>query len=278
MGIGVLLRGQTGNATVSWGSFSPYMIYLLKSIRLRTFCKEIRAYAKRQNTNPLRLILAIGFHFMPHGIKKYRYFKKNGQDYIELLSPINPQFAKAMKVEERFKKYKEDPLFLEHGDSFHVRMKMLSASGFSHLGAIETKTSLAFGVEKRDPTRDKRVIEFCINLPENQWVRNGEERRFIRRAMEGYMPDMVRLNSTVRGKQAADWMQRIAPHWAEVYPEMETIGDNELERKYLDIPKIKRFLAENKELSPDDHDGTESGVRLLIRALIFTRFLRSMAE
>ena len=57
---------------------------------------------------------------------------------------------------------------------------------------------------------------------------------------------------------------------------METIGDNELERKYLDIPRIKRFLAANKELSPDDNEGIESGVRLLIRALIFTRFLRSM--
>lgn len=92
------------------------------------------------------------------------------------------------------------------------------------------------------------------------------------------MPDMVRLNTTVRGRQAADWMQRIAPEWAEVYEEMETIGDNELEKKYLDIPRIKRFLAANKELSPDDNDGTETGVRLLIRALIFTRFLRSFEE
>ncbi|MDP4124822.1 MAG: asparagine synthase-related protein [Bacillota bacterium] len=275
MGLDVLLSGQSGNATVSWGNFNSYMIYLLKNIRLNTFLKEIRAYSKRQKTNPLRLILGIGFNFMPYRIKKHRYIKKNGQDFSEFLSPINPQFAKAMKVEKRFKKYKFDPLFIAHGDSFTERMKMLVTSGFSHLGAIETKSTLAFGVEKRDPTRDKRVIEFCINLPENQWVRDGEERRFIRHAMKGYMPDMVRLNTTVRGRQAADWMQRIAPEWAAVYKEMETIGDNELERKYLDIPRIKRFLAANKELSPDDNDGTESGVRLLIRALIFTRFLRS---
>lgn len=222
------------------------------------------------------MILGVGFKFMPYEMRKYRFLRKNGKDFTELLSPINPQFAKAMKVEKRFEKYHIDPFFIEHGDSFEERMKMLATSGFSHLGAIETKSSLAYGVEKRDPTRDKRVIEFCINLPENQWVREGEERRFIRHAMEGYMPDMVRLNSTVRGKQAADWMQRIKPEWAEVYKEMETIGDNELERKYLDITKIKRFLAANKKLSPDDHDGTESGVRLLIRALIFTRFLRSL--
>ena len=89
---------------------------------------------------------------------------------------------------------------------------MLGNSGFSHLGAIETKSSLVFGVEKRDPTRDKRVIEFCINLPENQWVRDGEERRFIRHAMEGYMPGYgAPEHTTVRGRQAADWVQRIVP-------------------------------------------------------------------
>ncbi|MDD3230680.1 MAG: asparagine synthase-related protein [Oscillospiraceae bacterium] len=274
-GIGVLLSGQTGNATVSWGNFSPYIIFLLKNARIRTFFKEIEAYSKRQKINPLRMIRSTGFNFMPYVIKKYRYIKRNGTDYTELLSPINPQFAKAIKVEKRLKMYKADQLFIDHGDSFEERMKMLGTSAFSHLGAIETKSSLKFCVEKRDPTRDKRVIEFCINLPENQWVRDGEERRFIRHAMEGYMPDMVCLNTTVRGRQAADWVQRIVPEWAEVYREMETIGDNELERKYLDIPRIKRFLAANKELSPDDNEGIESGVRLLIRALIFTRFLRS---
>ena len=138
--------------------------------------------------------------------------------------------------------------------------------------------SLAYGMEMRDPTKDKRLIEFCFSLPQNQWARDGEDRRLIRRAMAGYMPDKVRLNSTVRGKQAADWMQRITPdEWAAAHAEMETIGDGELERKYLDVPRIKRILARNQTLSPDDHEGHKSGVILLIRALIFTRFLRSIS-
>ena len=151
---------------------------------------------------------------------------------------------------------------------------MLDHATFSHLGAIETIRALTFGIEKRDPTRDKRVIEFCINLPENQWVRNGEERSFIRHAMKGYMPDKVRLNTTVRGRQAADWIQRIIPDWDKTWQEIATIGENELERKYLDIPLIKDTLEKNKTLKEDD-DGL-SGINLLIRALIFARFLRSM--
>jgi asparagine synthase (glutamine-hydrolysing) len=94
--------------------------------------------------------------------------------------------------------------------------------------------------------------------------------------MSGYMPDEVRLNTTVRGKQAADWMQRIKPEWADIYKEMGTIGEGELERKYLDIPKIKRFLSENREHNTNHYEGNESGIKLLIRALIFVRFLRRL--
>jgi asparagine synthase (glutamine-hydrolysing) len=161
------------------------------------------------------------------------------------------------------------------GDPLRQRPRVLGFSRFSRSGAEATKQSLLFGIAKQDPTWDKRLIDFCVNLPETQWVRGGEERRLIRHAMKGRMPEKVRLN-IVRGYQAADLIQRIVPEWAEAYKEMGTIGAGELERKYLDIPKLKRFLAENRELSADDHDGKSSGVQLLIRTLIFTRFLRSL--
>jgi hypothetical protein len=82
------------------------------------------------------------------------------------------------------------------------------------------------------------------------------------------LSDKGRTNRVIRGKQAADWVQRIMPEWEKVREEIATIGDYELERKYLDIPRIKEFLKANQELRYDD-DGNSSGVRLLIRALIF---------
>ena len=275
MDVGVMLGGQSGNATVSWGSFGSYAAYLLKTGRFALLLKESKAYAHQKKRDPHKVVLRTLWSLLPYKIREIEYLRRNGKDYFQIYSPVNPQFFQAMGGERRLRKFNCDPLFLNHGDSYETRKKMLSEATFSHLGGIEEKLSLAYSVEKRDPTRDKRVIEFCINLPENQWVRDGEERRFIRHAMKGYMPDKVRLNTTVRGRQAADWIQRIVPAWTDIYREMETIGENELERKYLDIPKIKRVLAKNKELSTDDYNG-EGGVRLLIRALIFTRFLRNL--
>ena len=76
MDIGVMLSGQTGNATVSWGSFRPYMIYLLKNGRVLTFFREIKACSELQKNNPLRLILSVGFHFIAARNKKIPIHEK----------------------------------------------------------------------------------------------------------------------------------------------------------------------------------------------------------
>ena len=273
MDVGILLVGQSGNSTVSWGNFNAYITYLLKTNNLCNFFKEIRAFSKMHNSNPVKLCFNSLLNFMPYEIKKLVHKIRGGKDYNKLLSPINPAFFSMMKMKKRLKKYHVDTLFIDHRDSFGERIKIMDVSAFSHLGAIETKIALAFGVEIRDPTRDKRLIEFCINLPENQWVRKGHERRLIRCAMKGHMPDKVRLNTTIRGKQAADWVQRIMPDWDKACEEIADIGSSERERKYLDIPRIQEFLNKNKELKYDDNG--LSGVRLLIRALIFARFIKS---
>lgn len=141
-----------------------------------------------------------------------------------------------------------------------------------HLGVIATKLGLAHRMLERDPTMDKRVIEFCLSVPEDQYVRYGRERNLIRRAMAGIVPDKVRLNETVRGVQGADWAQRLEPQWPEIKDEISKIGELPAEREYLDIEKIQRELKKYNTLEIDaagDH-----GLRMLMRSLIFSRFLR----
>lgn len=273
MGIGVMLDGQSGNATVSWGNPDAYSRYLLHSFQLKEYCRDKRLLAKKRNAHLLRLIMSDLYLYLPYRVRKYRYLARGGENYLQTLSPINPAFMHSMQVEARFACLGADPLFLNKGDSFTQRSKLLRPAGFSHLGAMETKMPLHLGLVRRDPTRDKRLIEFCMNIPEDQWVRDGQDRRLIRRAMQGYLPDMIRLNTTVRGKQAADWMQRIAPQWEQIRTEIAAIGTGELERKYLDIDRIKNLLNKNQVL--DTSKGNHADIRLMTRALIFTRFLRA---
>ncbi|MGE5458830.1 MAG: asparagine synthase-related protein, partial [Methanobacterium sp.] len=273
MGVGVMLDGQSGNATVSWGNWDAYIRYLLDSLHFMEYYREKRLLAEKRNAKLMRLILHDLYQYAPHQIKKYRYESRGGKNHFQALSPINFEFMRSMQVEARFTGLGVGPLFSDKGGSFAQRYRLLCPAVFSHLATMETKIPLDLGMVRRDPTRDKRLIEFCMNIPENQWVRGGYERRLIRQAMQGYLPDMIRLNTTIRGQQAADWMQRILPHWGQITAEIAGIGENDLARKYLDIDRIKNLLNNNRVL--DCSKGNNADIRLLLRALIFTRFLRA---
>lgn len=57
------------------------------------------------------------------------------------------------------------------------------------------KSGAAFGVEPRYPFFDRRLMEFCVAVPEDQKFADGWPRLLLRRAMTGVLPDAVRWRS-----------------------------------------------------------------------------------
>ncbi len=259
--VGVVLTGGAGNATISWGERLPYLLSLYRSGKWLRLFRECWSAARPQR-RPLRALYRLSRQLM--FTSEERPFK------IHSLSPINPDFAGRAAVAERFNQFFSDPLKLL--DSYEARQDLLSTEGFSHMGIIDTKLGLAHQMAWCDPTMDRRVIEFCLSVPEDQYVRDGSERYLIRRAMAGIIPDKVRLNDTVRGVQAADWAQRLEPVWPEMRDEISKIGTLAAEREYLDIAKIQRELARFSTLG--DAAANDYSLRMLIRSLIFSRFLK----
>jgi asparagine synthase (glutamine-hydrolysing) len=84
-------------------------------------------------------------------------------------------------------------------------------------------------------------MEFCISIPDNQYVREGKDRWLIRRAMTGLMPAVV-LDEKRRGLQAADIGRRLLAHFDETESALQRIERSELAGQYLDIPLMRRTL------------------------------------
>lgn len=53
----------------------------------------------------------------------------------------------------------------------------------------------AHGVEVRHPFMDVRLVEYCLGLPARQSFNNGWARAIMRRAMQGVVPDEIRLRA-----------------------------------------------------------------------------------
>ena len=271
--IGVILNGSAGNRTISWGSLDPYLLRLLRTGKLRHFVSESWA-ATRGDQRRWRALLYLFVRMLPYEVQKQYYRRRDPGRFrnIQALSPINPGFDRRMRIDERFRRFHYDPLFINYGDSRSLRPGELQADFFSHVGQIITKHSLPYGVVQRDPTMDKRVIEFCLRVPDEQYVRNGQARLLLRRAMDGLLPDKVRLNRSEFGMQGVDWAQRLQPNWTELRAEIEDIGALPAEREYLDVPRIQAEL--DRAATLEDNGPANPALRMLVRSLIFSRWLR----
>jgi asparagine synthase (glutamine-hydrolysing) len=64
------------------------------------------------------------------------------------------------------------------------------------------RVASAVAVEPRDPFLDRRVVAFCLSLPDDQTMQRGWPKAVLRRAMAGKLPDAVRWR---RGKEHLGW-------------------------------------------------------------------------
>lgn len=97
------------------------------------------------------------------------------------------------------------------------------------------------GIDQRDPTMDKRLVEFCLAIPEQQFLRGGVTRSLHRRVMEGALPPVV-LHETRRGLQAADWHVSLTAARAEVGGELDRLEHSALASRLLDLPRLRRLV------------------------------------
>lgn len=268
-GCKVLLNGQYGNCTISFGDFVTNSLTLFRDMRYVKLYREISAYSKLRKVPTYKVSKALLKVFVPYNLKRLIKKRKEKVDiYID--SPVNPMLIRKWNVDNRINELRLNEYPKRYYDLYETRKDIVNPIAFSHIGAMETKLSLTHGIVQRDPTRDKRVIEFCMSIPTDQFVSNGQGRNLIRRGMKGILPDMIRINSTKRGLQSADWMERLEPLWDFIKADIESYFINEEINKYIDVEKVRKRLCNINNLSGDEK---WFSIRLIIITLVFSNFI-----
>ncbi len=74
----------------------------------------------------------------------------------------------------------------------------------------EDRNSMAHSVESRLPFLDYKLVEFAVNCPPSLKLRDGWSKWILRKALEGTLPDSVRLRRTKLGFDTpqARWMRQ----------------------------------------------------------------------
>ncbi|GAB7554709.1 asparagine synthase-related protein [Novosphingobium sp. 11B] len=169
----------------------------------------------------------------------------------------------------------------------HGRERGVTSLDF-RLGALRTngdgdmyKAMLAqWGLDLRDPTADRRLVELSLRIPVERLIWNGEPRAILRRILADRAPPEV-LDNRQRGYQSADWAQSICEDRQAFIEEMERLELYEPTADFLDTARIRRLVDTLPAAdSPEwDSDEAENSYRLAcLRTISAASHMRHIAR
>jgi len=266
----VLLTGQGGNVTVSWTGGAMNLWPYLWPWKLREFRRRFLDLQKRQGLSFLggvKRFLA-GPLVSPLRSRRRYGLGANGPVFLQY-SAIHPSWAHSLHLERLMQAQGHDPYFRTDYNPLATRY-MIFKSGQSVGGALWGESSGAYGMEVRDPTIDKRLLEFCLGVPDVCHYAEGLDRALLRRALRGLLPDQVRLNRR-RGLQAADICRRVRDNVTEIAEALHRLERHTLAPEVLDLPKMRRVLQSIQ--TGTTRENTGEAITILSRGLGVGMFL-----
>jgi asparagine synthase (glutamine-hydrolysing) len=132
-----------------------------------------------------------------------------------------------------------------------------------------------FGIDFRTPAFHRPLVEFCFGIPEDQYLREGQDRWLIRRAMKGRLPDIV-LSQKRFGTQAADWYPRLTRQRKQIAREVKRLAEHPEVASILDMQRLNAILENWPERQPAEYTPEESRMMAVPDALGAAYFIENM--
>lgn len=265
-GIRVLLTGEGGNPGWSYDGLrtlntlfrNGHWLHFARELRLggrtRPYGFDGLALLRREVLRPLE----------PVELTKWR--RSLGNDGTELwsgFSAIHPVFARDIGLAERCRLAGHHPALIGPNDALAARLHLLR--GLEHGRDIFTALRALSGIETRTPLLDVRLLEFCLSLPDAQFLCNGEFRRLPRRAMAGRLPVSV-LENRLIGSQNPEIMLRMAALRPKLAAEIDSLKQIPAADYMLDLARLAAIVRDWRDVAEI--------TQMLPRALHVGYFLR----
>jgi asparagine synthase (glutamine-hydrolysing) len=148
-------------------------------------------------------------------------------------------------------------------------------SGIEFRGEWEAGILALHGVDLRDPTSDLDVAQFCLGIPDQQYLAEGINRSVIRRAMWNLLLPTVLANRK-RGLQAADWFGKLSRRRETMADEVRRLRTSSLAAEAINLKQLERLVEDwpRQIDSRDDRRRIEAYQFALLGGLSAGRFLQ----
>jgi asparagine synthase (glutamine-hydrolysing) len=230
-GIGVMLEGASGNGTISFETWAV----LHQFFRRGRWGKLARTTSGLRRHGDISLRAAARASLAGWLPKRVSRALIPGDPARHQYSPLLPAH-----MMEQFRA--NQGIFFDPLNEFQEpRDEMISLFEGLNTASTRAATQAITGIESRDPTADKRIYEFCIAIPPEQYVVGGHSRSLVRRAMRDRLPESTLLRYK-RGHQSADWHVAMTEALPELRQEVAAIGRNDAARDAIDVSRMNQLL------------------------------------
>jgi asparagine synthase (glutamine-hydrolysing) len=269
-GIKVVLKGNCGNSTLSFTG-APAIGDGLRRGRIAGAVRDLKGLARLRG-HPLRRVVASQIYhaWVPRGVERWREQRRSGTMPWLAYSMLSPGFLAEVDYAAEAAAVGHDVPFRLPYESREQRLRLMQAQyGRDFRGYARRKGSY----EDRDPYCDRRMVEFCLGIPDDQYWRDGQGRWLARRVLADRVPAET-LAQTVRARQAPEWYSLASARRDAMAEAIDRIERSPLASRVLDVPRMRALLDD----WPADADAAERTMTLhgyaLPRAIAMGGFLR----
>lgn len=270
--LGILLVGQMGNMTLSYAGMD-LLPELLRAGRLIALVRTVAQLTAKTQMRWRGALANIFGPFTPPWMwqwlnERFADGKWDVRDYTAIRAERLSELA--VRARERDLDFAYRPW----KDGFAKRLWALGRGDHANY----YKGALAgWGVDIRDPTADKRLVEFCLAVPTDQFLHDGVPRALAKRALADRLPAAV-LNESKKGYQAADWHEGLTAARGAITAELSRLDECAPAAKLLDLPRLKQLVA-NWPTSGWERKSVRQAYRLaLLRGTAAGHFLRKASR
>ncbi len=185
-GLDVMLTGAMGNMTLSYDG-GEVLAAQWRAGAWRAMIGTLASRRRSDNASALQLASALIGAVLPGGWRRRaRRLAGRAQPSLIAQAAIRPEFLEASGLADAIASGAGRIADEHRGDGRAIRLAMMRQSDVR--GDYARASRRLHGIDTRDPTVDRRLIELCLSIPEGQFSLGGEPRSLARRMLRGMLP------------------------------------------------------------------------------------------
>jgi asparagine synthase (glutamine-hydrolysing) len=268
-GLIVLLAGHMGNISLSYAGLEllPELLARGRWIRLAREAIALR----RGGMRPLKIAMLTAGPYLPLPLwRRLSRLRRGGGLLLSRYSAVTAEAVQRYRLEEKALERNLDFAYRPWRDAAAIRLWTLLRVD---PGPYRKGQLAGWGIDVRDPTADRRLIEFSLSVPAEQFLRGGTPRALAIRAFADRLPAAV-LSERRTGEQAADWYEGLATARGGLEAELRSMAAMEEAGEAIDAQRLDRLVSEWPESGWEGSEQAQEYRLALLRGVSAAHFLR----